>query len=464
MAERSEVDGGALRGRPRRLRGEARLTTRHPHLTSPSEEGEELGSGYLPSNQAVGEISGSAVVTENLSPKSHDDILDAVRWAVAEMAPLEIVAGGTKRGWGKPLRTNHVLDLSAIAGIRLYEPEELILQARAATPLAEVEAALAEHGQQLAFEPPDLGTLFGRPAGQQTLGGALMANLAGPRRIKAGAARDHFLGFIGVSGRGETFKSGGRVMKNVTGYDLCKLMAGSFGTLAVLSEVTVKVLPAGEKTRTVLVAGLDDERAAAAMAAALNSSHEVSGAAHLPAGIAARSAVGYMRDPGAAVTAVRVEGPGPSVEHRCAALRDLLGAWGATEELHGHNSATLWAEVRDISFFAADQAKAIWRLSAPPAAAAGFLPDLVRDTGADYFSNWGGGLIWLSASPDEAAANRIRAAADGCGGHATLVRGLDVLRAAVPVFQPQPAPVAALSERLREQFDPNGVLNPGRMG
>ena len=328
MAERSEVDGGALRGRPRRLRGEARLATRHPHLTSPSEEGEESGSGYLPSNQAVGEISGSAVVTENLSPKSHDDILDAVRWAVAEMAPLEIVAGGTKRGWGKPLRTNHVLDLSAIAGIRLYEPEELILQARAATPLAEVEAALAEHGQQLAFEPPDLGPLFGRPAGQQTLGGALMANLAGPRRIKAGAARDHFLGFIGVSGRGETFKSGGRVMKNVTGYDLCKLMAGSFGTLAVLSEVTVKVLPAGEKTRTVLVAGLDDERAAAAMAAALNSSHEVSGAAHLPAGIAVRSAVGYVRDPGAAVTAVRVEGPGPSVEHRCAALRDLARRLG----------------------------------------------------------------------------------------------------------------------------------------
>ena len=464
MAERSEVDGGALRGRPRRLRGEARLATRHPHLTSPSEEGEESGSGYLPSNQAVGEISGSAVVTENLSPKSHDDILDAVRWAVAEMAPLEIVAGGTKRGWGKPLRTNHVLDLSAIAGIRLYEPEELILQARAATPLAEVEAALAEHGQQLAFEPPDLGPLFGRPAGQQTLGGALMANLAGPRRIKAGAARDHFLGFIGVSGRGETFKSGGRVMKNVTGYDLCKLMAGSFGTLAVLSEVTVKVLPAGEKTRTVLVAGLDDERAAAAMAAALNSSHEVSGAAHLPAGIAVRSAVGYVRDPGAAVTAVRVEGPGPSVEHRCAALRTLLGAWGATEELHGHNSATLWAEVRDVSFFAADQAKAIWRLSAPPAAAAGFLPGLVRDTGADYFSDWGGGLVWLSASPDEAVANRIRAAADSCGGHATLVRGPDVLRAAIPVFQPQPAPVAALSERLREQFDPNGVLNPGRMG
>ncbi|MDE0717989.1 MAG: FAD-binding protein, partial [Rhodospirillaceae bacterium] len=331
-------------------------------------------------------------MTESLAPKSHDDVLDAIRWAVAEEAPLEIVGGGTKRGWGRPPATNHVLDLSALAGIRLYEPEELILQASAATPLAEVEALLAENGQQLAFEPPDLGPLFGRPAGRQTLGGAIVANLAGPRRIKAGAARDHFLGFAGVSGRGETFKSGGRVMKNVTGYDLCKLMAGSFGTLAVLSEVTVKVLPAGEKTRTVLVYGLEDGPAVEAMAAALNSSHEVSGAAHLPAGIAARSAVGYVCDAGAAVTAVRVEGPGPSVEHRCAALRDLLAEWGATEELHGRNSAALWAEVRDVSYFAGDTENAVWRLSAPPAAPAGFLNGLAEDLDADWFADWGGGL------------------------------------------------------------------------
>ena len=401
---------------------------------------------------------------DRLAPASHDDILEAVRWAVAEEAPLEIVGGGTKRGWGRPLATNHVLDLSALAGIRLYEPEELILQAGAATPLADVEAALTESGQQLAFEPPDLGPLFGLPAGQQTLGGVLMANLAGPRRIRAGAARDHFLGFAGVSGRGETFKSGGRVMKNVTGYDLCKLMAGSFGTLAVLSEVTVKVLPAGEKTRTVLVYGLDAGPAAAAMAAALNSSHEVSGAAHLPAGVAAQSAVGYARNPGMPVTAVRVEGPGPSVEHRCAALRNLLGAWGPNEELHGRNSAALWSEVRNVSFFAGDTAKAVWRLSAPPAAPAGFLKGLAEEPGSDWFADWGGGLVWLSVPPTEAAAQAIRAAADGCGGHATLVRGPEVLRNAVPVFQPQPAPVAALSERLRGQFDPNGVLNPGRMG
>lgn len=403
-------------------------------------------------------------MTDALTPRTHDDILDAVQWAVANEAPLEIVGGGTKRGWGRPVRTNHQLDLSALDDIRLYEPEELILQAEAATPLAEIQQRLAESNQMLAFEPPDLGPLMGQPAGQQTLGGVIMANLAGPRRIKAGAARDHFLGFAGVSGRGETFKSGGRVVKNVTGYDLCKLMAGSFGTLAVLSELTVKVLPAPEKTRTVLVYGLDDTQAAAAMAAALNSAHEISGAAHLPADIAARSGVDYVSDPAQSVTAVRMEGPGPSVEHRCAALRDLLVDWGDTEELHGHNSASLWAEVRDVSFFAEDQANAIWRLSAPPTAPAGFLEDIVHWTGASYFSDWGGGLVWLSAPPGEAAAGKIREAADSCGGHATLVRGPEELRDAIAVFHPQPAPVAALSERLRAQFDPKGVLNPGRMG
>jgi len=403
-------------------------------------------------------------VTDALTPKSHDDVLDSVQWAMESDAPLEIVGGGTKRGWGNPLQTNHVLDLSALNDIRLYEPEELILQAKAGTPMAEIEQRLAAANQMLAFEPPDLGPLMGQPAGSQTLGGVIAANLAGPRRIKAGAARDHFLGFVGVSGRGEMFKSGGRVVKNVTGYDLCKLMAGSFGTLAVLSEITVKVLPVGEKTRTVLVYGLDDAQAADAMAAALNSAHEVSGAAHLPAGIAGRSSVGYVRDKGRAVTAVRVEGPGPSVEHRCAALRALLGDWGVTEELHGHNSSALWGEVRDVSWFAEDQTSAIWRLSVPPAAAGAFLGELTHHIGAQYFSDWGGGLVWMSAPPGEPAAEKIREAADGCGGHATLIRGPDSLRNAIPVFQPQPAPVAAVSERLRAQFDPKGILNPGRMG
>jgi len=377
---------------------------------------------------------------------------------------MEILGGGTKRGWGKPLRTDHTLDLSALNKIRLYDPEELILQAEARTPLAEIEPRLTAFDQMLAFEPPDIGPLMGLAAGQQTLGGVIAANMAGPRRIKVGAARDHFLGFIAVSGRGETFKSGGRVMKNVTGYDLCKLVAGSFGTLAVLSEVTVKVLPVGQKTRTVLVLGLDDAQAAEAMVAALNSSHEVSGAAYLPPAITDRSSVRCVADFGKTVTAVRIEGPAPSVEYRSAALQALLREWGKTKELHDHNSSDLWAEVRDVSYFVDDQANAIWRLSVPPNSVPTFLTELVNDVGAEYFLDWGGGLVWLSASPRACAARKIRSAADSCGGHATLIRGPANLRAAIPVFHPQHGPVAALSERLRKQFDPKEILNPGRMG
>src|SRR5438270_1350667 len=218
-----------------------------------------------------------------LSPANLDELRDAIGDALAVEEPLEVVGGGSKRGLGRPLQLPRMLDLSRLAGIRDYQASELVLSAGAATPIEEIDAALAEAGQMLAFEPPDLGALFGLPAavaGRRTLGGALACNLSGPRRIKAGAARDHFLGFRGVSGRGEIFKAGGKVVKNVTGYDLCKLMTGSWGTLAALEEVTVKVLPRPETVATVLVADLAPAAAVRLMAAALGAPHEVSGAAY----------------------------------------------------------------------------------------------------------------------------------------------------------------------------------------
>ena len=209
------------------------------------------------------------------------DVEAAVQWALAQKKSLEIVGHGTKRALGRPAQVDATLDLSGLTGVTLYEPEELVLSARAGTPLAEIEDLLAAKAQQLAFEPMDYGPLLGGQPRQATIGGVLAANLSGPRRIKAGAARDHFLGFTAVSGRGETFKSGGRVVKNVTGYDLCKLMAGSWGTLAAMTDVTVKTLPRPETEATVLVLGLEPARAADAMAAAMGSSGDVSGAAHL---------------------------------------------------------------------------------------------------------------------------------------------------------------------------------------
>ena len=401
-------------------------------------------------------------MTDNLSPTDADGLADAVRWAVAGEHPMEVVAGGSKRDFGRPVQSAATLSLAALDGIVDYQPSELVLTAKAATPLATIQAAIEAERQMLAFEPADYAPLLGSAEGA-TLGGALACNLSGPRRIKAGAARDHFLGVHAVSGRGERFKAGGRVVKNVTGYDVCKLLAGSYGTLALMHEVTVKVLPAPERTRTVLVFGLEPAAAMDALEAALSSAHEVSGAAHMPAEVAACSGVSYVAGAGAAVSAVRVEGFPASVEARCAALRALLGRFGAVEELHSKNSATLWREIRDVQAFADDNGP-LWRLSVPPASGAAVAVRVTDAADARVLFDWGGGLVWLgvNGAPD-AGETAVRAAAAAVGGHATLVRADAPTRVARAVFQPQTAGLAALTERIKRAFDPAGVLNPGRM-
>jgi glycolate dehydrogenase FAD-binding subunit len=404
---------------------------------------------------------------DDFRPDSGAHVAELVAWAAAEQTPLEVVGRGSKQGFGRPVQAAHGLDLSALTGITLYEPEELVLGARAGTPLAEIEAALAAQNQHLAFEPPDLGPLLGNQADAGSIGGVLACNLSGPRRLKSGAARDHFLGVEAVSGRGDVFKSGGRVVKNVTGYDLCKLLAGSHGTLAVMTDVTVKVLPRPEKTRTVLVFGQDDGQALAVMTRALQSPHEISGAAHLPVAVAAGSQVSYVAEAGAAgqpVTALRLEGPGPSVSFRCQALRGELADFGAHEELHGRNSALLWREVRDVQLFVDDPGRPVWRLSVPPVSAPGVVARIADREGARHYFDWGGGLIWLAlpdgAEPNDAA---VRAALAESGGHATLVRAPTEVRAITPVFQPPDPAEATIIERVKDSFDPRRVLNPGRM-
>ena len=400
-------------------------------------------------------------MTDVLKPRDAKDVEDAVRWAVCDGKALEVVGQGSKRALGRPSQTDLTLDLSGLTGVTLYEPAELVLSAKAGTPLAEIQALLAQNTQQLGFEPMDYGPLLGREAGQGTLGGVIAANLSGPRRIKAGAARDHFLGVSAVTGRAETIKSGGRVVKNVTGYDLCKLFAGSWGTLGVMTDVTIKVLPAPETEATVLVEGLDDERACAAMAAAMGSSCDVSGAAHLPDHVASYFA--GLPKPEAA-TVLRIEGHAPSVAHRKEALARLMRGFGPVEVLDEGNSRALWCSVREVRPFAAEGARErpLWRISVPPARgheiAAAITP------AAAMFYDWAGGLIWLAMPfADEPGAAAIREAVGASGGHATLVRAPAALRAATEVFEPEPAGVAALARRVKESFDPKGVLNPGRL-
>ena len=280
-------------------------------------------------------------MTDTLKARDAKDVEDAVRWALAEGKTLEVVGRGSMRALGRPSQSDVTLDLSGLSGVTLYEPEELVLSAKAGTPLADVEAMLRANNQQLAFEPMDYAAVLGGPAAHGSLGGALAANLAGPRRIKAGAARDHFLGVSAISGRGETFKSGGRVVKNVTGYDLCKLLAGSFGTLAAMTEVTIKTLPAPETEATVLVLGLDDAAANRAMCAAMASSCDVSGAAHLPAGVVMFFDGLHVVQ---AATAFRLEGFAPSVRHRKAALTALLATFGPVEQVDERSFARTLAQ------------------------------------------------------------------------------------------------------------------------
>jgi len=392
-------------------------------------------------------------------PTNLDELREALASALAAEEPVELVAGGTKRGLGRPLQVPHVVDLTRLSGIRDYAPNELVLTAGAATPLTAIDRALSAAGQMLAFEPPDWRGLLGAVHGSPTLGGVIACNLSGPRRIKSGAARDHFLGFTAVSGRAEAFKAGGKVVKNVTGYDLPKLLAGSYGTLAALAEVTVKVLPRPETAATVLVCGIVPDDAGAVMSAALGSPHEVSGAAYLPP-TAPRSAP----LPGATgIVALRVEGPAPSVAYRREALLRELAADGETAELGEADTAALWRDIANVAPLAGLADRAVWRLSVAPGRGAEVAQTIARLVDAVWFLDWGGGLVWLAViEPGDAGAAVIRAAIGG-GGHATLVRGSPGLRAAVPVFEPQPAPLAALARRVKEGFDPRHILNPGRM-
>src|SRR5262249_13562354 len=358
-------------------------------------------------------------------------------------------------------QTDLTLDLSGLTGVALYEPEELVLSAKAGTALAEIEALVAANGQQLAFEPMDYGPLLGGAAGRGSIGGVLAANLSGPRRIKAGAARDHFLGFSAVSGRGETFKSGGRVVKNVTGYDLCKLMAGSWGTLAAMTEVTIKVLPRPETEATVTVRGLDPARAVEAMTLAMGSACDVSGAAHLSAHVAARS----PEIAGGAVTALRLEGFAPSVAHRRRVLEALMQPLGDVVTIEEASSRALWQAVRDVTFFRSGGLdRPLWRVSTAPSRGAELGALVGREVEAQMVYDWAGGLLWLSLEPSDApGAASLRRAVTATGGHAPLVRAPAAVRAAVAVFSPQDPALAALTKRVKASFDPGGLLNPGRM-
>ena len=401
-------------------------------------------------------------MSESYKPRDCKDIETAVQWAVAESKSLEIVGHGSKRLLGRPAQYDATIDLSGMTGVVLYEPQELVLSARAGTPLAEIKALLASNGQELAFEPMDYGRLLGDGEGGGTIGGMLAANVSGPRRIRAGAARDHFLGAVAVSGRGETFKSGGRVVKNVTGFDLCKLLAGSWGTLGILAEVTLKVLPRAKAEATLVAFGMDDSAAVAAMAAALATPLGVSGAAHLPDYVAARFD-GLKQ--GEASTVFRIEGVAAVVADCVESLRRVVWPFGAFALLEEAASRALWNSIRDVQPFWADGpcgARPLWRISTAPSKGCEVAAKI--SPASQLFYDWAGGLLWVAPPiSQDCGAGEIRGAVAATGGHATLVRAPAAVRAGIDPFQPETGALAALTRRVKENFDPKGVLNPGRM-
>ncbi len=359
--------------------------------------------------------------------------------------PVEIVGGGTRRALGRPVQAARAVSTASLSGIALHEPGALTLVAGAGTPLAEVEAALAREGQRLAFEPMDHRGLLGS-SGEPTLGAVAAMNNSGPRRIQAGAARDAMLGVRLIDGRGEVVSNGGRVMKNVTGYDLVKLMAGSWGTLGLLTEIAFKVLPIPEAEATVMLTGLDDARAVEALSAALGSPYDVTGAAH-----------------GEGRTLVRVEGFAAQIAHRGPALARLFSPFGKAEIVSGEASAALWRGVRDVEAFHGREG-AVWRVSVKPSEGPRLVSALKAQGAFAALYDWGGGLVWLlTAEEGDAGAALIRAETRARGGHATLVRGSAATRAAVEPFEPAAPGIAALEARLRAAFDPKSILNPGRM-
>jgi len=387
-----------------------------------------------------------------LAPADEAGIAAAVRDAATAREPLAVEGHGTKRALLRPVQAARTLSTRALTGITLYRPQELVLSARAGTPLAEIEAVLAEGGQQLPPEPPDLAALFGAE-GSGTIGGAVAANLSGPRRITAGAMRDNLLGIRAVNGAGEVFRSGGRVLKNVTGLDLCKLLAGSHGTLGVLTEVTVKVLPAPERSGTLAVPVADVASGIAVLSAGLGSPYGVSGAALLPEGWAPADLAGP-------VACLRIEDFSESVAYR---LGQLRAAHPDGALLDHDPSRALWRAIRDAEPLHATPEQAVWRVSVRPSAAPAVAAALHAAFNARQLLDWGGGLLWIAGPATEAAHDAVVAAAAKAGGTHTLFRAPEPLRAAVAVIPDEVPALAAIGARVKAVMDPAGVLNPGRM-
>ena len=391
----------------------------------------------------------------DLMPASEAELVSMVQQAMSDATPLLVQGNGTRSGLGRTVQSATTLSTSNLSGITLMEPAEMVFSAKAGTPVSVVEAALAEHGQALTFEPMDHRRLYGTDK-EPTIGAVAAGNISGPRRIIAGAARDSLIGVRFVNGKGELIKNGGRVMKNVTGLDLVKLLSGSWGTLGILSEVTFKVLPKPIHSATLQFSNLADDKAIAALCEAMKSQFEASGAAHLPAGLNGEQAK----------TLIRLEGFETQLRYRLDQMAKHLSEFGKAAEISEAESAVLWQGIRDCGPLADPSDHAVWKISVAPTKGADFMARFASTHDTRYYFDWSGGLIWLAIDPQthaDAGASALRELLAETGGHATLIRGPADLRSGIEVFQPQPAAVMRITSQIKNTFDPQNIFNPGFM-
>ena len=399
-----------------------------------------------------------------LRPRDAEQLSKLISDANEEKVPLEVAGAGTKRTIGRPVQAEHIVCTGAMFGISMYEPEELVMTVQAGTTVRFIEETLARNGQMLAFEPLDVGPVLGVSSGEGTIGGLFATNLCGSRRIYAGSARDHFLGMTAVNGKGDIIKSGGRVMKNVTGYDLCRGVAGSWGTLSIMTEVSLKVLPKPEETATLIFAGLPDELAIELMCKAMKTPYEVSGAVHVQDGLANGFSDAALKGFDSSITAIRIENFSESIKYRLKCLKTEFDSFGVVDVLDQERSDIFWGDMRQLKLLQSSDAP-FWRITTSPSKSF----EIVSAIKAQHpeslaIYDWSGGLIWLlTPFTADAGASEVHRAVINRGGNATLIRGELALRASADVFQPVDASIATMNMKIKAAFDPNGILSPGRM-
>lgn len=403
-------------------------------------------------------------MTELLRPAAEWELQSMIAKLATQNRPVEVLGLGGLRAVGRPPQHGVAITTSSLRGITLYEPNELVMSARAGTPLIEIESALAAQKQMLAFEPSDLGPATGGRPNAQSIGGVFATNLSGSRRLSAGSARDNLLGVVAVNGRGEHFKSGGRVMKNVTGYDVARGLAGSWGTLAIMTEVTFKVMPLQESVLTLAFPGLPDDLAIELLNKAMGTPYEVTGAAHLPKGAVGRLTHPRLKATGDSLTILRLENFTASIAYRKEKLKDALKVYGIPQEFGPEDSISLWNDLRTLAVMPYSEETSLWRISTIPSKAPEIVAAIQKFMPSEAFYDWSGGLIWLEvpAAADAGAAD-VRRAVAVRGGHAMLIRAAPEVRASVENFEPMKPEVERLTRGLKTAFDPSGLLNPGRM-